>query len=775
MTASQPPAVSASFGRLHEGVRRWIWRQEWEELRDIQERAIPVLLEGRRDLVIAAATASGKTEAAFLPIVSRLAAEDREPGGGFDAIYVSPLRALINDQFGRIEGLCEELGIPVVKWHGDVAASVKARARQRPGGILLTTPESLEAILCRRGGEAARLFGALSYVVVDELHAFLDQPRGRQLQSVLNRLEVAAGRRVARVGLSATLADMRVASAFLRPGDPGRVAIEQSAEGGGELRLQLRGYLEPARPPRMAAVKGDEPEDGESGREDLGGEDGPEGKVDPGAVAESAITRHLFDTLRGRRSLVFAGSRGRVETITAGLAERGAALGVPEEFLAHHGSLSRDIREEAERRMRDASRPASIVCTTTLELGIDVGHIEAVAQLGPGRTVSGLRQRLGRSGRRRGQPAVMRVYVREAEIVASTHATDRLRVDTVQACAMLNLMLRRWNEPSVPGRLHLSTLVHQVLALIAQHGGLGVRQGWERLGASRVFPELTLPLYLAVLRRMGQPEVGLIEQAPDGTLLPGAQGERVIAGRDFYAVFMTAEEFRVVTDRGRALGTVPVQNPLVAGQLLILAGRRWRVLVVDGARKEVLVTRAFGGRPPLFGGEVAAPHKEVVREMRRIYEGLDRPAYLDAPAAGLLDEARATYRGLGLAEASCCRHGDQVLLFAWTGARVQTALRLALADRGLAATELGLALALPAAAGPALRAALGALAAGPPPEAATLARLVEHKARDKYDCYLDEALLCLDWASERIDASRVPSTAAALLAGIPEDFGGKAG
>jgi ATP-dependent Lhr-like helicase len=748
--------MSASFDRLHEGVRRWIWRQEWEELRDIQERSIPVLLEGGRDLVIAAATASGKTEAAFLPIVSRLAAEDREPGGGFDAVYVSPLRALINDQFGRIEGLCEELGIPVVKWHGDVAASVKARARQRPGGILLTTPESLEAILCRRGGEAARLFAALSCVVVDELHAFLDQPRGRQLQSILNRLEVAAGQRVARVGLSATLADMRVAAAFLRPGDPESVAIEQSAEGGGELRLQLRGYLEPARPLRVAAVAGDGPD---------------QEKADPGALAETAIAHHLFDTLRGRRSLVFAGSRGRVETITAELAEMGAALGVPEEFLAHHGSLSREIREEAERRMRDTTRPASIVCTTTLELGIDVGHIEAVAQLGPGRTVSGMRQRLGRSGRRRGRPAVMRVYVREAEIVASTHAMDRLRVDTVQACAMLALMLRRWNEPSVPGRLHLSTLVHQVLALIAQHGGLGVRQGWERLGASRAFPELTLPLYLDVLRRMGRPEVGLIEQAPDGTLLPGPEGERVIAGRDFYAVFMTAEEFRVVTDRGRALGTVPVQTPLVPGQLLILAGRRWRVLEIDGARREVLVTRAFGGRPPLFGGEVGAPHEEVVREMRRLYEGRDRPAYLDVPAAGFLDEARATYRGLGLAGASCCRHEDQLLLFAWTGARVQTALRLALVDRGLAATDLGLALALPAAAGTALRAALGALAAGPPPEAATLARLVEHKVRDKYDCYLDEDLLCLDWASEHVDASRVPDTAAALLARMPEDLG----
>ncbi len=156
-----------------------------------------MLLDGRRDLIVAAGTASGKTEAAFLPIVSRLATDERAPGGGFDVIYVGPLRALINDQFSRIDGLCEDIGIPVTRWHGDVAASVKARARKTPSGILLTTPESLEAILCRRGNEAARLFAALSYLVVDEMHAFMDSERGRQLQSLMNRIEFAAGHRVA--------------------------------------------------------------------------------------------------------------------------------------------------------------------------------------------------------------------------------------------------------------------------------------------------------------------------------------------------------------------------------------------------------------------------------------------------------------------------------------------------------------------------------------------------------------------------------------------------
>jgi ATP-dependent Lhr-like helicase len=758
---------SQVFGRLHEGVQRWIWQQGWTELRDIQERSIPVLLDGTHDLVVAAATASGKTEAAFLPIVSRLATEQREPGGGFDAVYASPLRALINDQFGRIEGLCSDLGIPVTKWHADVAASIKARARQRPGGILLTTPESLEAILCRRGGEAPRLFGALSYVVVDELHAFLDQPRGRQLQSILNRLEMAAGHRTARVGLSATLADMREAAAFLRPSDPDGVVIERSALGGGELRLQLRGYEEPLKPVADAPDRGRRPPAMPDG--DVPGDAAEEPvQHDPGAVAEAAIATHLFETLRGGRNLVFAGSRQRVESITAALGEMTDAIGVPDEFLAHHGSLSREIREEAERRLRDEGQPSTIVCTTTLELGIDVGPIQSVAQLGAHHRVSGMRQRIGRSGRREGQPAVMRIYVREAELDQRTHPMDALRTETVQAAAMVRLMIERWNEPAVRGRLHLSTLVHQILALVAQHGGLTAAQGWERLAASSVFPELTMPLYVQVLRRMAHPEARLLEQAPDGTLLPGPEGEHAIAARDFYAVFMTPEEYKVTTDRGRSLGMIPVDNPLVVGQLVIFGGRRWRVLEVDRARREIQVSKAYGGKPPVFGGHGGAPHDRVVEEMRRIYASDAVPVYLDTVAQGFLMQARTTFRSLGLDMFTACTHSGQLLLFPWTGNRTQAALALALADRGVEATSVGLAVAVPSNTEADLRIALRAIAASAPPDGALLARLVEDKARDKYDRYLDEELLCLDWASEHLDTSRIPDVAADILAGMPE-------
>ena len=754
LPADTADGTSAAFDMLHEKVRRWVWRQRWTELRDIQERSIPILIQGRRDLIISAGTASGKTEAAFLPIVSRLAHDARAPGAGFEVVYVSPLKALINDQFGRIEMLCEELDIPVTRWHGDVSAGIKERARRRPSGILLTTPESLEAILVRRGPEAGRLFAALGTIVVDEMHAFMDAPRGRQLQSLLHRLETAAGHPVARIGLSATLADMRASAAFLRPLAPDAVTVLDSGGGGQELRLQLRGTIQPI-PTKRPRPSQHDPDNGSA-------DDQPD--RDP---AHAAIVRHLFDTLRGKRSLIFAGSRQRVELVTASLLGLCETLGVPEEFFAHHGSLSREHREDAERRMRDAGRPASIVATTTLELGIDIGHIEAVAQLGPGHTVSGMRQRVGRSGRRHGQAAMMRVYVTETAADERIHPLDAMRPTTVQAVAMLNLMLRRWNEPPTPGRLHLSTLVQQILALVAQHGGLTARQGWTRLIESGIFPGITPALYRNLLRRMGDPEVRLLEQAPDGTLLPGAEGERLIEDRGFYAVFMTPEEFKVVTDRGRTLGMLPVDNPVLPDQLIIFAGRRWRVMQVDVRRREILVSAAQGGAPPRFGGDFLPPADEVVAEMRRVYQGPATPAFLDATAFGLLAEARENFDRFGLRTHCLLRDDDQALLFPWVGGRAQVAFVLALATQEIAASSRGLAIGIPVEELDRLADVLATLARSPPPGASRLARLVPDMKRAKYDAYLGDDLLALCYASEHIDAGRIPTIAADLLARLP--------
>jgi ATP-dependent Lhr-like helicase len=640
------------------------------------------------------------------------------------------------------------LGVEVTKWHGDVSESVKARARKNPAGIVLITPESLEALLVRRGKEVQGLFRGLRYVVIDEMHVFLGDPRGKQLQSVLHRIDLAAKARPARVGLSATLADEQAARAFLRPLEPSRVDVLPPGQGGPPIKLQLRGYARAT--------------DFKHGRQAQTDAETPQ-FVDP---ADMAIAQHLFETHRGHRSLIFAGTRGQVETITVRLSEMGEAAGVPEEFFAHHGNLSREYREHAEQRMKDRSRPASIVCTTTLELGIDVGEIEAVAQLGPGYTVSGMRQRLGRSGRRPGQAAVMRVYVEEAELSEKTHPLDGLRVRTVQSIAMLNLMLRKWNEPPEPMRLHLSTLLHQIMALVGQRGGVTAGEAWDVLIRSGNFTGIDAALFKRLLRQMGDPEVGLLEQSSDGTLLPGPTGERLLESRDIFSVFVSPEEYRVMAEGGRVIGQVPGDNPFSPGEMLMLAGRRWRIIEVDGKRRELSVRPAKGGKPPLSPGDRKPPADGVVEEMRRVWEDLAIPAYLDATAKQHLVEARTTYDRLGLRGASVARHDGQLLLFPWVGDRRQQALVLALTQAELKPVPLGVAVGVSADKESLLVATLSKFSNGSAPDAMALAALVENKEVEKFDSFLGGDLLNLAWARDRIDVESLPAMAAGLLTSL---------
>jgi ATP-dependent helicase Lhr and Lhr-like helicase len=238
MTESQ----SSSFLLLDKRIQHYIWAEKWGSLRDAQEQAIPIILKGTINTIIAAATASGKTEAAFLPALTYLMAT--EPNGLI--IYVSPLKALINDQFRRLEQLCEVLEVPVWPWHGDVSASVKSRFMKDPRGVLLITPESLEATLFSRGSTLDGIFSRLVFVIIDELHAFIGSERGKQLQSLLHRIDCIREKPVARIGLSATLGDMTLAATFMCPGHGSSVHLIESKSVAKDLLIKLRGFEEPA-------------------------------------------------------------------------------------------------------------------------------------------------------------------------------------------------------------------------------------------------------------------------------------------------------------------------------------------------------------------------------------------------------------------------------------------------------------------------------------------------------------------------------------------------
>lgn len=719
---------SRAFGRYHRAVQRWIYDQGWGRLRDVQERAADVVLEGIRDVIISSATASGKTEAALLPVCSALAVRTEEVDGqteevdGIAVLYVSPLKALINDQYDRILGLCEPLRIPVHRWHGDAPAAGKARVLRSPAGLLLITPESLEALFVRRGERVRRILGGLRYVVVDELHCFVGTERGAQLQSLLHRVDLAAGRRVPRIALSATLGDLSTAAEFLRPGYGTEVATVTSAEPGGEIRLQVRGYLDPitATPPDA------EPAD------------------------RAAIADHLFATMRATDNLVFANSRAAVETYADMISRRAVHAGTRAEFRAHHGSLSKEIREDVEERLKDPATPVTAICTSTLELGIDVGSVDSVAQVGAPPTVAALRQRLGRSGRRPGRPAILRIYVAERELGPGSNPTDALRAELFQSVAMVELLLDGWYEQPDRAGLHLSTLIQQILSITAQHGGATAGQLFDVLCARGPFDRVGRATFATLLRDMGQHD--LVQQQDDGLLLPGGEGDRLVNHYSFYASFRTSQDYRLVAD-GYTLGSLPVDRPILPGTMLIFSGARWRVLSVDVGQRVIELTAAEAGRPPVFpgcGGEIA---DEVRRTMRRLYSSTAVPRYLDAAARTMLTEGRAAFVDSGHETSQVFPSGPDAVLFPWRGDRVMNTLAVVLTGQGYRVGQDGLALTVGDCAPAELWQLASTLAAGPRPDPMWLATTVRAKVHEKYDRYLGAELLDAAYAARALDVA----------------------
>lgn len=718
---SLPAATSNAFGQLHPTVQRWVWDQGWPALRPIQEHAAHVITPGDKDVIVAAATASGKTEAAWLPIVSALAKGDGDAAaGGVQALYVGPLKALINDQATRLESLCEGAGIPVHRWHGDVAGSHKQRLRKSPDGILLITPESLESLFVNHGSDAARILGGCRYVVIDELHAFIGTERGAQLQSLLHRTELVIRRPIPRIALSATLGDLRGATDFLRPGGGDRVAIvtDDAAERG-ELLLQVRGYVD----------------------------EDPRGRTEAPPTSAQDIAGHLFEVLRGRDNLVFANSRAAVETYTDLLTRASEELRVPNEFHAHHGNLSKDLREHVEARLKDPATPTTAVCTSTLEMGIDIGSADSIAQVGAPFSVAALRQRVGRAGRR-GKPAALRMYVTEPEATPQTSPPDLIRAHLVQTIAMVDLLLDRWYEPPSTSALHLSTLTQQVLSVIAQRGGAHAGQLFDALCARGPFHRVDQETFVALLRDLGAAE--LIEQDASGLLLHGRIGERLVNHYSFYSAFTSSEEYRLVAD-GRTLGSLPVEHPLMPGTFVIFGGRRWQVVSVDSQQKVIQLTAAAGGRAPVFTGGSGHINDTVRRRMRDVYRSIDVPRYLDRTAMELLEQGRRTFHQMGLHAHSIQPDGNDSRLFAWRGDKIMNTLAVTLATQGLRVGQEGVSLSVSGMAAPNLHALVTDLAASQPPSSEALAGTVKNTAVEKYDEYLSPALAARGYAASHLD------------------------
>lgn len=728
--------MSAAFELLHPMVQRKLWDMKWTALRKIQEDAIEHLLGGTAtDCIISSPTASGKTEAAFLPVLSAIA---DEPSGGVRAIYIGPLKALINDQFGRLEELCTRMEMPVHRWHGDVDEGPRKALLDRPSGVLLITPESLEAMFVLRAPKLAAIFGRLSYVVIDETHAFLGNPRGAQLLSQLHRLRLRTGGDPIRVALSATLGDPAAARRWLRR-DGRPVRLIAASSGGSEIRLRVRGLW-----------RQDVEQDGESAEHDP-------------VVAE--LARSILVACRGKTNLVFANSKGAIEELADELANQARELAIQDSIVVHHGSLSKEERDQAEQKLR-ADRPCTAVCSNTLELGIDIGSIDEVVQVSPPWSVASLVQRLGRSGRREGSARILRaLFVEDAPGPADTE-WEGLHLSFMRGLATIDLMGEGCLEPPDVDRANLSTAIQQILSILAETGGVRAHDLRTRLVGSGAFPGLRDVDLVAMLRELGARD--LVEQLPDQSLVVGLKGQRIVEHFSFYAAFKAPAELQVV-HRERSIGTLPENLLPATGEHVILAGRRWRVDDIDADRRKVYVSPSRGRRPPSFSSSRPDTAPSVHARMRTLLANDQRPAYLDETAAEILQHARRTARNVDVGTLVRV-HPDRTVLSLWAGTRIHRTLYLVLKSQGIVLDAVDdVALIIPGST-EAWLPVLQRFAEAPDGQA--LAAYAERKlfARmvdgEKFDLFLPLHLWCSSYANERLDLEGAARLARRILAEV---------
>lgn len=722
------------FERYAPFVQDFIYDHAWENLRGIQVAAGEAIFNTDENVLLTASTASGKTEAAFFPILTDLW---ENPPSSVGALYVAPLKALINDQFMRLNDLCEEADIPVWHWHGDVSSSHKQKLLKHPSGILQITPESLEALLMHRHMAVPRLFHDLRFVVIDEVHSLLRGDRGGQTLCLVERLSRMAGVNPRRIGLSATIGDPERTGAFLSSGTGRGCIIPRFEEPGRTWRLSMEHfYVTGPQAVERAVVEMPQRADGTIEAEVLSvetsadahdvsmpksGKDG--NSAAPGSQPQNEVLNldvfqpqndkiedfnsrsceqellaptdtapenadpgigYIFERTRGHKCLVFVNSREEAEAVCTMLRSYCEANHEPDRFLIHHGNLSASLRESAEDIMRDDERLDTTVTTATLELGIDIGRLERAFQIDAPFTVSSFLQRMGRTGRR-GAPPEMHFVMREEQPEPRTTMPETIPWKLLQGIALVQLTREEhWVEPPRLDRLPYSLLYHQTMATLASCGELTPAELAQRVLTLSYFHRVSAEDFRVLLRHLLETEQ--IQATETSGLIVGLAGERITNSFKFYAVFQENEEFTVRCESAE-LGTIV--NPPPPGERIAIAGACWLVEEVDWKRHLVYCTQVKGRVPAYFGDCAGDIDTHVLERMRRVLAEHEAYPYLLDNARARLRQARWTAEQSGAAKQPLINlGGDTWVLFPWLGSYAFLALERLLKIK--CAGEIGL-------------------------------------------------------------------------------------
>ena len=599
----------STFDKLAPFIQDYIYKNGWEELREIQVAACDVIFNTDSNLLIATPTASGKTEAAFLPVITKLYNEPCESVG---VLYIAPLKALINDQFARIEELLREAYIPVTKWHGDVSATAKNKLLKKPSGILQTTPESLEAMLMRRKEQAVKLFSDLRFIIIDEVHNFIGEERGTQLISLLERLQKLTGVIPVRIGLSATLGDIEGAEDWLNGGTERKCITPDTGVKRRRAVVMVEHFYE------FAFQEKDKKN-------------------------EISFYDNLYELTRGKKSIVFSNARSEVEKNIVNLKDVAKKRGEPDVFMVHHGSISASDREFVEEQMRLSDLPLVTGATVTLELGIDLGDLERIIQVGCPKSVASLSQRLGRSGRRSGVSEMCFLFEEEKRS-ESTEFYKAINWSFIKCIALIELYRENYIEPVLPERYPFGILYHQTMSFLYSRGEASPEVLAQSLLSEYAFRFVTQEDYKELLRYLLK--IGHIERTENGGFILGTEGEKIANHYDFYSVFESDVEYSV-REGSHEIGTLT--RLMQPDTTFVLGGKSWMVTEIDKENKNIYVKSAEGKPPTVWDGTgEVVEHTRVLKKMNEIITTDCKYPYLGDGAKKRLTEIRQVAAGAGL-------------------------------------------------------------------------------------------------------------------------------
>jgi ATP-dependent helicase Lhr and Lhr-like helicase len=618
-----------SYKLLSEPIRKYIRDKRWESLRPIQAAAISKIITTDNNYILASRTASGKTEAAFLPILSKADFNKR----GVQVLYISPLIALINDQFFRIEDLCKDLEITVTKWHGEAKKSLKTNLIKNPNGIVLITPESLEAMFVNAPYNVSTLFGNLNYIVIDEIHSFLGVDRGLQLMSLLSRIQQVNKSQITIIGLSATIGDDNYIEAKRLTGDISgtKVLLDRTKK---ETEAKFKYFKNST------------------------------------AELSLDLLKDLYKETCSNKVLIFPNSRGRTEEVAVKLRKISDKVNGHKYYYSHHSSVDKEIRESIEHFAKSNERfNFCISCTSTLELGIDIGTVDKIVQIDSTHSVSSLVQRIGRSGRRDGEKSIVNIY-----------ATDKWNL--LQSLACWLLYEAGFLEPIKTAANPYDILLHQLLSIVKQLSGSSKKNLIKRLKSN------------SALKTIEEQEINsIIDEAINldyleviqREIILGIEGENIVNSREFYSVFKTEPSFKVLF-RGKKVGDIPFSPQVKIEENILLAAKIWKIKDIDIKGGKIFVIPAKDGKKPMFFGGGGNIHPRIRKEMLRILKSNELYHELDESSKSILEELRYDFKGFQINnfeyDTPVIDKDGKLVIYTFTGTKINKSLHFLLSLTG---------------------------------------------------------------------------------------------